>query len=189
MFETGLSYFHKLTVTVLKRHFIKAKPKMITYRAYKKFSNEKFCKDLEIELKKMACNRKYDDFHLAVVETLDRLAPLKKKHVRSNQKDFMDKELNQAVMHRSKLKNKYIKFNTDENRRSYKKQKNFCVNLFRRKKKQYYSNLDVKNVTDNKLFWKTVGPLFSNKNSKTGKMILVEKEIIIKEEVKLLKHS
>ena len=34
VFETGLSDFHKLTVTVLKSHYPKQKPNIISYRDY-----------------------------------------------------------------------------------------------------------------------------------------------------------
>ena len=37
-------------------------------------------------------------------------------------------------------------------------------------KKNYYANLDIHNVTDNKKFWSTVKPFFSEK-SNTGKNI------------------
>ena len=40
--ETGLYDFHKMTVSVLKCYFGKAKPKVIFYRNYKNFSNERF---------------------------------------------------------------------------------------------------------------------------------------------------
>ena len=40
MFETGLSDFHKLVVTVLKSTFPKSPSKIITYRSYKDFSND-----------------------------------------------------------------------------------------------------------------------------------------------------
>ena len=40
--EIGLSDFHKLTLTVLKIHFKKQKPLVVTYRGYKNFSNETF---------------------------------------------------------------------------------------------------------------------------------------------------
>ena len=40
--ETGLSDFHKLTVTVLKTFFKKRSPKVISYRNYKHFSNDLF---------------------------------------------------------------------------------------------------------------------------------------------------
>ena len=35
--QTGLSDFHKITVTVIKTHFEKQKPKIINYRDYKFF--------------------------------------------------------------------------------------------------------------------------------------------------------
>ena len=42
VFETGLSDFHKLVVTVLKSTFPKSRPKIITYRSYKNFSKDLF---------------------------------------------------------------------------------------------------------------------------------------------------
>ena len=41
-FETGLSDFHKMVVSVFKTSFKKQKPKIVTYRHYKRFDNEKF---------------------------------------------------------------------------------------------------------------------------------------------------
>ena len=41
--ETGLSYFHKMTVTVMKTTYEKLKS-IITNRDYKKFCNDKFWK-------------------------------------------------------------------------------------------------------------------------------------------------
>ena len=40
--ETGLSNFHKMTITVMKTTFHKLKPKLIYYGDYKMFSNDKF---------------------------------------------------------------------------------------------------------------------------------------------------
>ena len=42
---------------------------------------------------------------------------------------------------------------------------NLCVALVRRAKQQYISSLDLSLVADNKKFWKTVKPLFSDKIS------------------------
>ena len=42
--ETGLSDHHKLVTIVMKMHFPKSKPSIITYRSYKKFDNKKFIK-------------------------------------------------------------------------------------------------------------------------------------------------
>ena len=40
--ETGLSDFHKLTVTVMKSKFQKQSPKILNYRNYKYFDNDLF---------------------------------------------------------------------------------------------------------------------------------------------------
>ena len=49
--ETGLSDFHKLTLTVLKTHFPRAKPNIINYRDYKGFVNNYFRSELLQETK------------------------------------------------------------------------------------------------------------------------------------------
>ena len=47
-------------------------------------------------------------------------APLKRKYTRANHAEYMDKELNQAIMKRSKLPNVYLKHRSEENRLAYK---------------------------------------------------------------------
>ena len=34
----------------------------------------------------------------------------------------------------------------------YKKHKNFCSKLYKKERKKFYSQLDIKNITDDKLF-------------------------------------
>ena len=41
-------------------------------------------------------------------------------------------------------------------------------------KKNYFSNLNVRNVTDNKQFWKTVKPFFSSKAVDNERITLIE---------------
>ena len=50
------------------------------------------------------------------------------------------------------------------------------------KKKQCFVKLTVKDVADNKLFWKNVKPYFSDKGSNSTKLTLVEKGMIITDE-------
>ena len=75
-------------------------------------------------------------------------------------------------MVRCKLKNKYNKNRTGENWDSYKKQRNFCVNLLRKTKKDYFNDLNIKNITDNM-------PYFSNKGLNSSSLILSEKNKIV----------
>ena len=76
----------------------------------------------------------------------------------------MSKTLSKAFMTRARLKNKYYKNSTPENKLAYTKQKNFCTNLLKREKKKYYSDLDTKIFDSNKKFWQRIKPLFSEKN-------------------------
>ena len=83
-------------------------------------------------------------------------------------------------MHRTRFYNKYLRNKTDKNKRKYAKQRNYCVSLQRKSKREYYSNLDVKNITDNKTFWKTVKPFLSDKVTSTQKITLIDNDKIVK---------
>ena len=105
--------------------------------------------------------------------------PLKNANIRANQANFMDSKLNHVIMQRSKLRNKFLKSRSNKDREAYKKQRNLCVSLLCQNKKDYFETLDIKSVTDNKLFWKTVAPLFSSKSKASNKIILSENEKLI----------
>ena len=85
-------------------------------------------------------------------------------------------------MTRSMLKRRYNLDRTTINFEKYKKQLNIYVNLLRKSKKQYFNNTDVKNLTDNKKFWKIIRPKFSNKCKTANTIILVEDEKILQDE-------
>ena len=57
-----------------------------------------------------------------------------------------------------------------------------CVSILLKSKKCYYENLNTKNITDNKKFWVTVKPLFSNKVRSNTYIKLNEDEKLIKHE-------
>ena len=107
-------------------------------------------------------------------------APLKKKYLRANESPFMTKQLRKMIMNRSRCKNGYLKNKTVENWEKYRKLRNECVKLTNKVKKEYYHNINIKSINDNKKFWKTIKPNFANKN-KTQKIILVEDGIIVSE--------
>ena len=75
----------------------------------------------------------------------------------------MGKELNQAIIVRSKPRNKSLKLKVEENRLAYAEQRNYCVKLLQQKKRQYFESLNLSSITGNKLFGKTVSPLFTEK--------------------------
>ena len=165
---TGLSDFHKMTSTVLKSSFIKLKPKTLHYRCYKKFNCNDFRKELKAALASVS---RYGEFQTKYLSILNKHAPIKMKSVRANQAPYMTKTLSKAIMTRSSLKNKLYKNFTRENNRAYKKQRNYCSRLYKKERKKYYENLNVKNITDNKVFWKTVKPFLSEKGYPSSKIL------------------
>ena len=89
-------------------------------------------------------------------------------------------------MQGSRLRYEYLKDKTRAAWIAYKKQRNVCVSILRKSKKSYYENLDTKNIANNKKFWGTVKPLFSNKvrsntsitlNEEDGRLIKNEYQI------------
>ena len=90
------------------------------------------------------------------MRSLEKYAAHKKKYIPGNHFPFMNKELSKAIMHRSKLRNNFLRHRSNENKKKYSKQRDYWVSLLRRIIKNYYSNLNEKNITDNKKFWKTV---------------------------------
>ena len=83
--------------------------------------------------------------------------------MRNNHSKFISKELSKDIMVRSELRNAFLKDKTNEARTKYRKQSNVCVHLLRRAKINYYNDLDLSNVTDNRKFKETIKPLFANK--------------------------
>ena len=181
----GLSDFHKMPITVLKLKFQKAKPKEVTYRDYKKFNGIQFKHDLKLALQNGY--NTYESFDKIVLETLDKHAPLKKKIIRANHAPYMTKQLRKAIMHRSQLQTKYFKTKKDSDNVMFKKQINYVSRLYKKEKKNFYENLDIKVLQDNKQFWKVIKNLFSDKSINAKQITLVNGEDIISEDPEVSK--
>ena len=180
--ETGLSDFHRITVTVIKTIFKKFEPRIIHYRDYKNFQNDQYRDELTPKLSNIVSennNIRLNEFLSICMDTLDQYAPCKQKYTRGNHLPFMNKTISKEIMKRTRFRNQFLKNRTDENKSRYTKQRNYCVSLLRKTKTQYYSNLDEKNVTDNKAFWKTVKPFLSDKITSKEKITLIEENEIV----------
>ena len=151
--ETGISDFHKMVVCVLNVHFIKLCPAKIKYRSYKNFNLNSFKSELKTSLEiSEETEMTHDSFKETFLNLLNKHAPMKEKFIRGNNAPFMNKTLSKAFMQRAKLKNRYNKNPTEVNHLHFKKQRNYCVNLLKRVKKEYYTNLDLSIFKDNKTF-------------------------------------
>ena len=104
-------------------------------------------------------------FHLIhEIEVLNKHSPMKKKYLRANQGEFMTKGLNKVIMIRSRLRKVYRKEEGTDPKTSKFQKRDYCVNLLRGTKKNYFVNISISSITDNKKFWKTVKLIFSDKS-------------------------
>ena len=179
--STGLSDFHKMIVTVMKTTIPKSKPKIIQYRDYKSYSEIKFSDELKERLQNEIIND-YDKFEDVFLEILNKHAPPKKKVFRANHKPYMTKALRKAIMKRSELENKYYREKSSDAFNVFKKHKNYTNKLIKKEKRRYFSNLQMNNFIDNKKFWNTVKPLFSNNDGGSQKITLVKDDKIISDD-------
>ena len=90
----------------------------------------------------------------------------------------MTKDLRKAIMKRSKLRNIFNKSKNLEADTAYKKQRNICTSLLKKTKREYYANLNPSVITDNKKFWKTIKPLFSENKTTSQSITLVDNQDI-----------
>ena len=100
MHEIGLSDFLNLIVIIFRTSFEPLPPKIIKYRNYKNFDEDKF----RILFKKRLNDFNTDDitvdiFKMTFLNVLNRFVPLKKKYLRPNH----------SRMERSRLRNEYLK--------------------------------------------------------------------------------
>ena len=61
------------------------------------------------------------------LDTLNNYAPSKKKYIRDNHLPFMNKELSKQIIHRTRLRNNFLRNRFDEYKRKYSKHQNYCV--------------------------------------------------------------
>ena len=88
-------------------------------------------------------------------------------------------------MTRSRLRNKYNKNRTYENWSNYKEQSNICTNILKKTKTDYFNDIDIKNITDNKRFWTTAKNFYTDKYKTCNNIILNENDETIKDSTEI----
>ena len=139
--------------------------------------------ELDNELLKYdLCNIEYQHFLNIFLDILKKHAPFKKK--------CMTRELSKAIMKRSKLRKRFLKEKEkgEVSRRAYTTQRNYCVNLMRKTKREYFANIKINNIADNKKLWQTIKPLFSDEVNHRETINLIDNELYLMTK-KLQKHS
>ena len=80
-----------------------------------------------------------------------------------------------------------MKCKSEEARARFKIQRNLCVTLLRKAKRDYYENLELGKVNDSKKFWNAVKPIFGNKVTTRNNITLIENEKVVTSEIELAK--
>ena len=114
------------------------------------------------------CENPYTKLSEIFSEVLNYHAPLKQKSVRGNDDPFMNRELSKAIMTKSKVKNSYVKWASQENLVAYKKAKKKCNSLARKAKRKFFKEASKSGVISNRTFWKTVKLFLTNKGCMTN---------------------
>ena len=83
------------------------------------------------------------------------------------------------------MTNRFLKHRSDENRCLFQKQRNRCVSLLRKAKKEYLSSLIINKVVNNKSFWKIVKPFLSNQSTSSEKITFIVDDEHITDEQKV----
>ena len=106
--------------------FQKCKPHIITYRNYKNYDNDVFLSEIQT-----SCSLNDTDLRLfkeSIFCIFNKHAPIRKKYLHANEAPFMTKELHNAIMKRSRYKNKFLKDKNQTRRENYKIQQNYWRN-------------------------------------------------------------
>ena len=172
VFRNSISDFHSLVATVLNLKYVKPKPKIINYRDYRNFNLENFQRDL-LSVFSSGCND-YETFEGMFLSTLNLHAPLKKKTIRGNHAPYMNRNVRKAMMRRNQLHTKWTKTCKDQDKVTFKNQRKLVSELLKKAKKNYYNNLDDKDVLDNKKFWNQIKSSFTDKVIIKNKITLVD---------------
>ena len=136
-----------MVITVLKQTFQRSSLKDLVYRDYENFDRPTLRRELEKKLNQQI--NEYRHFKQIFLEVLNAHAPIKRKLLRANHVPYMTKTLRKAIMKTSELEGKYVKNETNENLKSYKKQMSFCSKLCKKVRKKYYEMLDLNIVIRN----------------------------------------
>ena len=71
---------------------------------------------------------------------------------------------------------KFLKTKTQESKQLYNKQRNLCLTLLRKANRNYFADLGNRILKDNRKFWKTVNPLFSERAYQKESITIISKD-------------
>ena len=107
-----------MVLTVIESYYKKHKPKTIQYSNYKHPYEQSFNFELKRELLKFGINNvELTVFNEIFLKVLDKHNPRKQKYIRANNSNYITKALRKEIMHRSRLRNKFLREREQKNLR------------------------------------------------------------------------
>ena len=79
----------------------------------------------------------------------------------------------------------HLRNRTENSLRAFKKRKSFCSRLYKKERKNFLNSLNPSFLKDNKLFWETVKPFFSNKGDHGSNLQLVKDNELLQDDQKI----
>ena len=131
-----------MTLNVLKTSLKKQKARVFNYRNYNFYNNKFFLEQFFLKLNNNLSkqDRSLKRIQETLLTVLNSITPLKRKFIKANHTPVMNKKLQQAIMIRSKLPNKFLKSRSVSDKNAYNKQINARVKketiLFKRECKK-----------------------------------------------------
>ena len=122
--------------------FQKCKPRIIIYRNYKNYDNDAFISEIQAFFSLNETDLGL--FKESIFCIFNKHAPIRKKYLRAKEAPFMTKELHNAIIKRSRYRNKFLKGKGQTSSENYKIQRNLCKKLLWKTKKLYFESLNTK---------------------------------------------
>ena len=164
----GISDFHNYISASTKMKCPTDEIKSIHYRSFKKFSENKFIKD--IESAPFHVSEIFDNandqlwFHNSLLlDIVNANAPIKQKFIKHKQLPYMNDNLRKAINVKASLCRKFQRAKTQENWDKFRKQRNLVNKLKRSSLNQYFQKNCNGTANKNKHFWDIVKPFLTNK--------------------------
>ena len=175
--DISTSDFHNIIGCSLKTNKPKPNKKIIQYRSFKHFDEDKFHKDLkELPIHSVICSGDVDHqlslFYTMYSDVVDKHIPLKRKTINKSPAPFMNGVLRKAIYVKCTLRNRYYKNRSTENWHRYRSQRNLVTKLRKQSIRGYFKKKCEGDVNRND-FWKTIKPFISNKNCVQGDNIIL----------------
>ena len=167
-----ISDFHNIIGAAIKRFAPMKMPQTIYYRSYKNFIESDFCEDIEhAPFHVMNIFDDVDDmawFTSSLIKyVVDNHAPVKSKTVKFQSVPYMNSALRKAQYKRNMARNRFKRYGKscwEENRRH----RNLVVKIRKSSMRKYFEDKCSK---QDRHFWKTISPFFSDKRFRNGRNI------------------